>query len=149
MYTCVIQQATISVTETGRCKINEHQAILGVYMLCVQLSVKNDAVVVTTVIVSLLCMYMNLLYSCRILDDEELFVQQKHFTVVDLVEMSTILNTLVFRMVWECPSSPAVTLLLPPCHSLLMLLYNRDSRRTFCERELWLVRFVHAKGEYS
>ena len=70
MYTCVIQQATISVAETGRCEINEHQAILGVYVLCVQLSVKNDAVVVTAVIVSLLCMYMNLLYSCRILDDE-------------------------------------------------------------------------------
>jgi len=77
-------------------------------------------------------------FTLRLLDDEELFEQQQHFSIADLVEMSTLMNRLVFRMVWEKPTCSSY--LLDPCHSLLMLLYDRDSRRPFCEPDHWLIK---------
>lgn len=83
-------------------------------------------------------------FSPRVLDDDELFVQEQHFTVVDLIEMSAFLNMLVFKMIWELQFPAQVQDLLVPCHSLLTLLYSRDSRRQFCDIDHWLIRYVRA-----
>ncbi|XP_028967961.1 ubiquitin-protein ligase E3B [Galendromus occidentalis] len=78
-----------------------------------------------------------------LLDDDELYIQQKTFSLKDLCVMSAFLNILLFKIISNqlldlksiscCP-------LFACCHSLLMLLYRRDSRRSFTPEDHWLVK---------
>ena len=77
------------------------------------------------------------LISCRILDDDEVFVQQKQFSIAELLEISSFLNRLVFRLILEGLNDVSF---FPHCHSLLMLLHSRDCRRNFTEPDHWLIK---------
>ncbi|XP_070571587.1 ubiquitin-protein ligase E3B-like [Ptychodera flava] len=82
-----------------------------------------------------------------VLDDLELYEQQKPFRVADLVAMSKILNTFVFRMIWDhgiFDSKSKYSNLFNSCHNLLMLLYDRDCRRSFTPENHWLMKDLKA-----
>lgn len=74
---------------------------------------------------------------CSILDDDELFEQQKQFSIAELLEISSFLNRLVFRLIMEGVSHVPF---FPHCHALLMLLHSRDCRRPFTESGHWLIK---------
>lgn len=78
-----------------------------------------------------------------VLDDLELYQHQKPFTVEDYTSISVFLNTMCYRLldqglvdsrhVWSCP-------LFSAAHSLLALLFRRNSRRPFVPSESsWLI----------
>ncbi|XP_077995296.1 ubiquitin-protein ligase E3B-like [Glandiceps talaboti] len=77
-----------------------------------------------------------------VLDDLELYEQQKPFRVEDLVFMTKFLNTFVFRMIWDhcIDSKSKFSNLFNSCHNLLMLLYDRDCRRQFTTENHWLMK---------
>ncbi|XP_067934700.1 ubiquitin-protein ligase E3B-like [Watersipora subatra] len=80
-----------------------------------------------------------------ILDDVEVYEEQKPFSLSELVELSDLLNQLVFRIIWydvidyrKAESDPVFT----SAHSLLQLLHERDSRRAFAPPDLWIIKDV-------
>ncbi|XP_031572556.1 ubiquitin-protein ligase E3B-like [Actinia tenebrosa] len=83
-----------------------------------------------------------------IVDDQEMYEQQKPFSLDDLVHMSTFLNKLVFKLYWNeitdenKPQSVSAETLLNSGHSLLMILYDRDCRRSFTPPNHWLIKEV-------
>ncbi|OQR78479.1 ubiquitin-protein ligase E3B-like [Tropilaelaps mercedesae] len=78
-----------------------------------------------------------------VLDDSELYDEQRPFYLADLVAISAFLNIFLYKIIVHqlldlkslssCP-------LFTSAHSLLMLLYRRDSRRNFAPRDHWLVK---------
>ncbi|OQV16517.1 Ubiquitin-protein ligase E3B [Hypsibius exemplaris] len=82
-----------------------------------------------------------------IMDDLELYEEQKIFTIADLSEMAKFLNELVFRIIWD-ELMPVGQLKMDPlfttAHRLLQLLYQRNSRRRFAPDEHWIMN--EAKG---
>ena len=86
-----------------------------------------------------LLMDMHLLFSCRTLDDDELFGDHCQFSISELVEISSFLNRLVYQLIMEGLSSiPFFT----HAHALLILMYTRDCRRSFTEPNHWLLTCV-------
>ena len=100
-----------------------------------------------------------------IVDDSEMYEQQKPFRLDELVQISAFLNTLVFKMLWNdmvdgrcCVYNFKRTVLkfwnfvfvfietreqmLNAAHTLLMILYDRDCRRKFTTPDHWLIRLV-------
>lgn len=80
-----------------------------------------------------------------ILDDLELYEQQRPFTLDDLVAISAFLNTFVFRLVWNGLidlKTVNTNQLFCSCHTLLMLLYKRDCRRSYTPADHWLIKDV-------
>ncbi|CAN8015682.1 unnamed protein product [Ixodes persulcatus] len=78
-----------------------------------------------------------------ILDDLELYEQQRPFSLDDLVAISAFLNTFVFRLVWNGLidlKSVNSNQLLCSSHTLLMLLYKRDCRRSYTPPDHWLIK---------
>lgn len=105
---------------------------------------------------------------CRILDDMEMYDSQKPFSLEDLVLVSDMLNQFVFRIIWQdvigsvlipnyflsvlnsgihgelshvidwrqADAEPAFN----SAHSLLQLLHERDSRRSYTPPNHWLIR---------
>ena len=81
---------------------------------------------------------MYLYYACRVVDDHELFEEQKFFDTEDLIELSGFLNRLLFHAAWEERFFPV----LLHCHSLLRELYNRDDKQHFCSENHWQIKLV-------
>lgn len=80
-----------------------------------------------------------------ILDDLELYEQQRPFTLQDLVALSAFLNLFVFRLLWAGlidVKSVGTHPLFCSCHTLLMLLYKRDCRRSYTPPDHWLIKDV-------
>ncbi|KAK3084530.1 hypothetical protein FSP39_014813 [Pinctada imbricata] len=80
-----------------------------------------------------------------ILDDIEMYEQKKLFTMEDYVKMGEFLNQFVFKVIWNnlIDVDRAVTSdVFGAAHGLLMILYERDSRRLFTPKDHWLVRDV-------
>ncbi|XP_037514077.1 LOW QUALITY PROTEIN: ubiquitin-protein ligase E3B-like [Rhipicephalus sanguineus] len=80
-----------------------------------------------------------------ILDDLELYEQQRPFTLDDLVAISAFLNTFVFRLVWNGLidlKTVNTNQLFCSCHTLLMVLYKRDCRRSYTPPDHWLIKDV-------
>lgn len=80
-----------------------------------------------------------------ILDDLELYEQQRPFTLEDLVAISAFLNTFVFRLVWNGLidlKTVNTNQLFCSCHTLLMVLYKRDCRRSYTPPDHWLIKDV-------
>lgn len=76
------------------------------------------------------------MFSCRTLDDDELFSDHSQFSVSELVEISSFLNRLVYQLIMEgLASVPFFT----HAHALLILMYTRDCRRSFTEPNHWLL----------
>ncbi|XP_042898295.1 ubiquitin-protein ligase E3B [Parasteatoda tepidariorum] len=84
-----------------------------------------------------------------ILDDVELYEQQKPFCLEDLVSISSFLNQLVFKLIWNnLIDSKAVksNALLNSAHTLLMLLYKRDCRHPYTPADHWLIKDIRVSS---
>jgi hypothetical protein len=80
----------------------------------------------------------------RTLDDEELFTQEKYFSLSELREISLFLNQLTYSMIMgNLSAGVSHSGLFNQCHSLLTLLYSRDARRSFVDPDLWLIRYMY------
>ncbi|XP_055328576.1 ubiquitin-protein ligase E3B-like isoform X2 [Paramacrobiotus metropolitanus] len=82
-----------------------------------------------------------------LMDDLELYEEQKIFTINDLLEMSKFLNDLIFRIIWDGLMSSAQMRsdqLFTSAHHLMRILYERDSRRRFAPDDHWIMK--EAKG---
>ncbi|XP_074641839.1 ubiquitin-protein ligase E3B-like [Tubulanus polymorphus] len=80
-----------------------------------------------------------------ILDDIELYEQNKPFNLDDLVQLSTFLNQLLFKLVWNNlldVRSLNQNSFFSTVHSLLMILYDRDCRRSYTPKDHWLIKDV-------
>lgn len=98
-----------------------------------------------------------LFYDCcthliTILDDMELYEQQKPFRLEDLVIMSAFLNQFVFKIIWHnlievkaVNNSPFFN----SVHTLLMLLYQRDCRRKYTPEDHWLIKEIRPSSFIS
>jgi ubiquitin-protein ligase E3 B len=78
-----------------------------------------------------------------ILDDSELYEQQRPFTLDDLVNISTFLNTFVFRLINNqlvSYTTQDMDPILASTHKLLTDLYKRDCRRQFAPQNHWLIK---------
>uniref|UniRef100_A0A1B6LAX7 Ubiquitin-protein ligase E3B n=1 Tax=Graphocephala atropunctata TaxID=36148 RepID=A0A1B6LAX7_9HEMI len=78
-----------------------------------------------------------------ILDDIEMYEQQKPFTLNDYISMSSFLNHFLFTGIMSNyfePKSINSNGLFHSCHTLLMVLYRRDSRRSYTQSGHWLVK---------
>ena len=80
----------------------------------------------------------NFILYYRIHDDYELFKKQGSFKSSDFADIVIFLNNLVFHLLWEEKGLA----LFSHCHSLLLVLYNRDCKRHFCEEEHWRIKYV-------
>ncbi|XP_054155444.1 ubiquitin-protein ligase E3B-like [Oppia nitens] len=78
-----------------------------------------------------------------ILDDMEMYEQQKPFTIEEMIIISSFLNNFVFKIIWNNLidfKTMNMNNLLNSTHALLMLLYKRDSRRQFSPNDHWLIK---------
>ncbi|XP_076654428.1 ubiquitin-protein ligase E3B isoform X2 [Halictus rubicundus] len=80
-----------------------------------------------------------------ILDDMEMYEHQEPFKLSDFVTISYFLNQFLYKAVLNnlfdqksVPTNPLFTSL----HTLLMAIYRRDCRRTFCPDGHWLAKEV-------
>ena len=87
------------------------------------------------------CLCVKVFYPYSILDDFELFEEQRSFKSSHFAEMSVFLNTLLFHVVWEEKDFSVSS----HCHSLLAILYNRDCKQHFCTEDHWLIKLVDYK----
>ena len=83
-----------------------------------------------------------------ILDDSELYEQQKPFAIEDLISVSQFLNTFVFRLISnqlcvnlneQLDKAYSMDPILQTTHKLLTDLYKRDCRRKFAPDDHWLL----------
>ncbi|XP_055995388.1 ubiquitin-protein ligase E3B-like isoform X2 [Ostrea edulis] len=81
------------------------------------------------------------------LDDMEMYERQKMFKLEDYIKMSKFLNLFVYRVTWhnlidlkslESGESDVYN----GAHNLLLLLYERDCRRPYAEKDHWLNRDI-------
>ncbi|XP_022183812.2 ubiquitin-protein ligase E3B [Nilaparvata lugens] len=80
-----------------------------------------------------------------ILDDIEMYEQQKPFTLQDYVTMSSFLNLFLYRGILTSlfdAKSISSNNLFNSVHTLLMVLYRRDSRRSYTPAKHWLVKEI-------
>ncbi|XP_044002807.1 ubiquitin-protein ligase E3B [Aphidius gifuensis] len=84
-----------------------------------------------------------------ILDDMEMYEQQEPFKLTDFISMSYFLNQFLYKAVLNnlfdvktTSNNPLFTSL----HTLLMAIYRRDCRRTFCPDGHWLAKEVRVSG---
>ncbi|KAI0213900.1 Ubiquitin-protein ligase E3B [Lamellibrachia satsuma] len=82
-----------------------------------------------------------------IIDDIEMYEQHKPFSADNLQAISNLLNYFIFRILWQhyldikaAVSDP----LFNSVHSLLMILYERDCRRSYTPAGHWLIRDIKA-----
>ncbi|CDW55283.1 ubiquitin protein ligase E3B [Trichuris trichiura] len=86
-------------------------------------------------------------YLITIADDYELFTIEKPFSVAQLTEMALFCNLFTFRSIWEnytdvqaaCNNETFLVL----C-GFLILIYNRDCRRSFTPEGFWLIKDLKA-----
>ncbi|CAH1803144.1 unnamed protein product, partial [Owenia fusiformis] len=83
-----------------------------------------------------------------LLDDSELYEQEKPFALKDILSMSTFLNQLLFKVIWygllDIKTAAGNDVFIS-CHSLLMILYERDSRRSYTQPNHWLIKDIRSK----
>ncbi|XP_033112137.1 ubiquitin-protein ligase E3B-like [Anneissia japonica] len=81
-------------------------------------------------------------YLITILDDVEVYEHQKPFKLDDLVNMSSFLNMFIYKMIWDhnIDSNSRQHSLFVSTHPLLMLLHQRDARRSFTPDNHWLIK---------
>ncbi|XP_064612255.1 ubiquitin-protein ligase E3B-like [Liolophura sinensis] len=80
-----------------------------------------------------------------ILDEVEIFEQQKPFSVEDYTKMAAFLNQFVFRVIWSNlmdVKTAAQNDVFTAVHTLLMVLYERDCRRAFTPGDFWMIKEV-------
>lgn len=78
-----------------------------------------------------------------ILDDSELYEQQKPFSIEDLINISNFLNNFVYRILINqlvAYNAKDMDPVLQSTHKLLTDLYKRDCRRKFAPQDHWLIK---------
>lgn len=84
-----------------------------------------------------------------ILDDMEMYEQQDPFKLSDFVTISYFLNQFLYKAVLNNlvdVKSVSTDPLFTSLHTLLMAIYRRDCRRTFCPDGHWLAKEVRVSG---
>ncbi|XP_076363103.1 ubiquitin-protein ligase E3B [Tachypleus tridentatus] len=84
-----------------------------------------------------------------ILDDMEMYDQQKPFRLEELSAISAFLNQFVFKLVWNNLIDLKTNnnnYLLNSAHTLLMLLYKRDCRRPYTSPDHWLIKDIRVSN---
>ncbi|XP_069135904.1 ubiquitin-protein ligase E3B-like [Argopecten irradians] len=79
------------------------------------------------------------------LDDIEMYEQQKIFHPSDYMKMSEFLNLFVFRLIWHNlidVQTANVNDMFGAARGLLMILYERDCRKSYTEKDHWLIRDI-------
>jgi ubiquitin-protein ligase E3 B len=80
-----------------------------------------------------------------ILDDVEMYEQQNPFKLTDFIVLSTFLNTFLYKAVlgnlFDLKTIQTNSL-FQSLHTLLMLLYRRDCRRTYTSQGHWLLKDI-------
>ncbi|CAB3994760.1 Ubiquitin- ligase E3B [Paramuricea clavata] len=113
--------------------------------------VSSESSQMSTSIQSLLILFCDCCsHLIPIVDDYEMYEQQKPFSLEDLTALSGFLNTLNYKLLWNRPrakkNAEMVNLLdntdnmLSSVYQLLMLIYDRDSRRRFTPENHWLIK---------
>ena len=74
----------------------------------------------------------------RILDEAEFYDKQEFFTLTELQELASLLNHIMFVNIWE--NSTVEASILSSCNDLLLILYDRDTRRQFTPDDHWLIK---------
>ncbi|XP_015784165.1 ubiquitin-protein ligase E3B [Tetranychus urticae] len=78
-----------------------------------------------------------------ILDEKEFYEDQKPFSLQELLSISSFLNNFVYKIIASnLIDFKGISLLLNSTHSLLMVLYKRDSRRSFAPSDHWLIKEI-------
>lgn len=96
----------------------------------------SDQLVVLSVFCDFMANYVILL------DDEEMYTDQKMFTLIDYVRLSTLTNLLIYRIISNSSLQAdelAGNELFRSVLSLLRVLYSRDCRRSFTLDGHWLI----------
>lgn len=85
-------------------------------------------------------------YLITLLDDKEVYEEQKPFQIQDLIQISAFLNNFIFRIIYvkhiNIEATPEMKYLFNSMHALLILLYRRDSRREFAPKDHWLIKEI-------
>ncbi|XP_078045060.1 ubiquitin-protein ligase E3B [Augochlora pura] len=87
-----------------------------------------------------------------ILDDMEMYEHQDPFKLSDFVTISYFLNQFLYKAVLNNlfdipdPKSVPTNPLFTSLHTLLMAIYRRDCRRTFCPDGHWLAKLIRVSG---
>ncbi|XP_066590975.1 ubiquitin-protein ligase E3B [Prorops nasuta] len=84
-----------------------------------------------------------------ILDDMEMYEQQDPFKLGDFITISYFLNQFLYKAVLNNlfdVKSVSGNPLFTSLHTLLMAIYRRDCRRTFCPDGHWLAKEVRVSG---
>ncbi|GLV32551.1 uncharacterized protein CBL_00739 [Carabus blaptoides fortunei] len=88
-------------------------------------------------------------HNVTILDDMEMYEQQNPFKLTDFVSMSNFLNLFLYRAVlgnlFDLKSIQSNTL-FQSLHTLLMVLYRRDCRRSYAPAGHWLIKEVRVSA---
>jgi hypothetical protein len=84
----------------------------------------------------------------RVLDEEEMYKDQKYLELESWSEFSLFLNQFIYRLIrieFERSPSPKIKLennqLYKTLHQLLILLHQRNSRKSFTPDSHWLIRY--------
>ncbi|CAK8692376.1 unnamed protein product [Clavelina lepadiformis] len=80
-----------------------------------------------------------------ILDDIEFYEQQIPFHLEELVTISAFLKQFVFKAIWSRivkDSQSSMYYVFDSAHTLLMMLYDRDARRSFTPQNHWLCKDI-------
>lgn len=85
-------------------------------------------------------------YLITLLDDKEVYEEQKPFQIQDLTQISSFLNNFIFRVIYikqiDIEATPEMKYFFNSIHALLILLYRRDSRREFAPKDHWLIKEI-------
>ncbi|XP_076061977.1 ubiquitin-protein ligase E3B [Oratosquilla oratoria] len=84
-----------------------------------------------------------------VLDDLEMYEQQKPFTLADYGSMTNFLNIFVYKMVHNNlvdVRNVSGSALFTSVHTLLMLLYKRNARRNYVKDNHWLIKEVRVSS---
>lgn len=87
-----------------------------------------------------------------ILDDLEMYEQQKPFRLTDYVNMSTFLNHFLYKGILGNlfdVKGLGSNVLFQSAHTLLMVLYRRDCRRSYTVDNHWIIKELRVGGFIS
>ncbi|EDV23245.1 uncharacterized protein TRIADDRAFT_28070 [Trichoplax adhaerens] len=97
----------------------------------------SDTISLTTLFCNCCC------HLITIVDDIELYQENKPFTLDELIKMVTLLNHMVFYAIWKLDGAKypyEYRQMINAGHMLLMVLYDRDCRRSFTPENHWIIK---------
>jgi len=80
-----------------------------------------------------------ILHLFRILDDQEMYEDQKVLKLTDMAKMASFVNQLCYKLISHHNNGRMRESAWTALKTLLMVLYRRDCRRKYCPDEHWLI----------